>query len=85
MITSFFAISAKVENLETSKAEIAKLYGELSRLKLELQHKSEDEIRISRQLCQLQARLLEDGYLKYLEKIWKLTANCAEACDFSLA
>ncbi|KAM7537448.1 hypothetical protein Aperf_G00000060871 [Anoplocephala perfoliata] len=60
--------TAKVGDLGTAKAEIAKLYEEVSRLKLELQRKTEDEILISRQLCLLQGRLLEDGQLKYLEK-----------------
>nr|CDS32811.1 hypothetical protein HmN_000464500 [Hymenolepis microstoma] len=55
-------------NLDSAKAEIANLSEEVSRLKLELQNKSKDEILISRQLCLLRSRLLEDGQLKYLEK-----------------
>ncbi|VDL64343.1 unnamed protein product [Hymenolepis diminuta] len=56
-------------NLDSAKTEIAHLYEEVSQLKLKLQNKSEDEILVSRQLCLLRTRLLEDGQLKYLEKI----------------
>ncbi|VDO00207.1 unnamed protein product [Rodentolepis nana] len=54
--------------MDSAKAEIASLSEEVARLKLELQNKSKDEILISRQLCLLRSRLLEDGQLKYLEK-----------------
>uniref|UniRef100_A0A5K3FAR3 C2 domain-containing protein n=1 Tax=Mesocestoides corti TaxID=53468 RepID=A0A5K3FAR3_MESCO len=56
------------DNLDAAKMEIASLYGEISRLKLELQSKSADEARVARDLCLLRTRLLEDGQLKYLEK-----------------
>ncbi|KAM3180152.1 hypothetical protein ACTXT7_016863, partial [Hymenolepis weldensis] len=56
-------------NLDSAKMEIAHLYEEVSQLKMKLQNKSEDEILVSRQLCLLRTRLLEDGQLKYLEKI----------------
>eukprot|EP00108_Taenia_solium_P006057 TsM_000246000 transcript=TsM_000246000 gene=TsM_000246000 len=56
------------ENIESAKLEISKLYSEITRLKVELQVKSADEVRVARELCMLRTRLLEDGQLKYLER-----------------
>ena len=58
----------KTGKLDLAKQEIAHLYSEISRLKLELQVKSADEIRVAQDLCTLRTRLLEDGHLKYLER-----------------
>ncbi|KAL5111025.1 hypothetical protein TcWFU_010197 [Taenia crassiceps] len=62
------ANAKNLESIESAKLEISKLYSEITRLKVELQAKSADEVRVARELCMLRTRLLEDGQLKYLER-----------------
>ncbi|VDK39515.1 unnamed protein product [Taenia asiatica] len=67
-IVLLFLLLENFASIESAKMEISKLYSEITRLKVELQVKSADEVRIARELCMLRTRLLEDGQLKYLER-----------------